>query len=549
MKTIRAVWHKLSSQSNWKKNWLTYFTLWSWLLYFAWIWYQQFIFKDDGVYAGWVGSWADGAVHLTYASRFAFGPFGSYQLPVYAQHPFTYAFVADMLTGLTTKFTGISIFLSHQLWGFVLTALVIYLLFRFYRKITHSKTVATLALSLFFLSGGFGFKYFYEDIKTQGFFTTITRLPRQYTHLPDQGLEWINLISGELIPQRAMLLGLIVGLLLLTWYWQIVTDKRSFAPRDFLVMGLVLGLLPIIHPHTFMVMTGLGVWSLLLTVRRLKFKWAYFVLPAVGLSLVLISIFVSPATEAGFISWKLGWLAPKHNLSSLSFWLLNWGLFLPLAFVGIVKLSSKQRLFLFPFLVLFVLANLWIFQPYDWDNTKLFTWVHLAFSISVAQLLVSLSRRSVTRILVPVLVLVLVASGGLDALRLLDIDQNIIPMYATEELLMAEKIKADTEPTSLFLTSDRHSHPVPTLTGRQILMGYRGWLWTYGITDTQRAADVAAMYAGGVQAENLFNQYQVDYVVIGPHEQQTLAVNQNYFSQNHRLWYQSDNYFIYHVNR
>lgn len=548
MKIIKDVWSKLTNkQLPWPEK-LVVITLSLWILYFSVLWLIQYIFLDDGIYAGWLGSWADGSVHLTYAAKFAYGPWWTNQLPIYVDWPFTYAFAADLLTGLLVRFTGLSLLVAHQFWGWFFSVTIILLGYRFYVIFVQSSRAAVVGLTIFILSGGLGFIYFFEDIIHRGFGQVMTSLPRQYTHLPQNGIEWINPISGLLIPQRALLLGLIVGLILLRWLWVIYSDPLTQSSKEFVICGIALGFLPIVHPHTFIVLGCVSWWVSLLTWKQIKWTWIKFWMPAILISLGLIKFFVLPATtNTDFFAWNPGWLAADGFISWVIFWWLNWGLFGPLALVSFLLADRKKQKFLLPFVGLFVLANLWQFQPYDWDNTKILIWIHLVFSGLVAHQLIEWSIDTKSRICVIGAILVLTFAGGLDAIRLFDLRQNLIPMYAQEEVNIARIIRTQTNPDSLFLTSDRHSHPVPNLTGRQIVAGYRGWLWTYGIEAKPRFKDITAIYAGESNAMDLLAKYKVDYIVVGPHERKTYTVNQDFLQQNFTIWLETANYQIYQV--
>ena len=110
---------------------------------------------------------------------------------------------------------------------------------------------------------------------------------------------------------------------------------------------------------------------------------------------------------------------------------------------------------------------------------------------------------------------------------------------------MAEKVKSLTKSPAIVLTASNHNHWLPALTGRQIIMGYPGWLWTYGIDYLPRQADVAKMYQGGGE---LLKQYRVDYVVIGPDEKtQGLEINETYFAANFPLIFDESGYKLFQV--
>jgi uncharacterized membrane protein len=120
-------------------------------------------------------------------------------------------------------------------------------------------------------------------------------------------------------------------------------------------------------------------------------------------------------------------------------------------------------------------------------------------------------------------------------------------MYSAEELGLAEWVKANTSPNSIFLTSDSHTHPVSSLTGRQIVMGYRGWLWSYGINYSVREKQVSDIFLGRPDTAAILNSLHVNYVVIGPSERSDMHANQGYFLTNYSRVYTSPNYYVFQI--
>lgn len=519
-----------------------------WIFYFVYLWSNQLLLGEDGWYAGWMGTWADGAVHLTYMSAFAFRDSFPWELPVFSGQPFTYSFAADMLAGLTVKLGLLSMFESYFVWGLLLTLLIVIVGFRTLVLFFGTKGKPVVALSLWFLGGGLGGFYLLEDVRALGFWQALATLPRQYTHQGEHTIEWINLISSIILPQRAFLLGAVIGLLLLAFFWRIYLSKRVSWSQA-LVIGLLMGVLPVVHPHTLMVMTAFFIWVFITSFRFTQIKkWLALISLAAVVGLPLLMTFVLPATSGGFFAWYPGWLAKSKHVGWIWFWWWNWGMLLPSALIGLVFTPKTLRNFLWPSWFLFALANLFLFQPYDWDNSKILTWVYLLFTIPTIYFVFKLfSSRLLGKLLAISLLVVLTFSGGLDAIRLLKTDQNLVLMYSYQDVALAEEIRRLTPPDSLFLTSDKHNHFVANLTGRQILMGYRGWLWTYGLDYRQREADVLAMFAGGDQAMLLFKQYGVDYVTLGYEEINTFKANRDFFAL-FPVVAKNDNYTVYKVN-
>ena len=188
-------------------------------------------------------------------------------------------------------------------------------------------------------------------------------------------------------------------------------------------------------------------------------------------------------------------------------------------------------------LALFALCFLVNFQANVWDNTKLLTWSHLLLCVPVARYLGELGSRPalISRLAAGALFASAVASGALDLVRITRTEAVANRMWTSEEIALADAFRAFSEPTSLVLCSDHHHHWVPSLGGRQVLLGYRGWLASYGLDYRVVERDVGAMLSGAADAEPLLAHYGVDFVVIGDSERRDFAADASYFERHHEM--------------
>ncbi|MEK6857706.1 MAG: hypothetical protein AABX39_03920, partial [Nanoarchaeota archaeon] len=233
-------------------------------------------------------------------------------------------------------------------------------------------------------------------------------------------------------------------------------------------------------------------------------------------------------------------------INFIYFWILNWGFFLPIAFWSIWKNKLYKNFIILGSIIIFVLCNLFILQPYDWDNSKLFTWVYLIFSIPVTLFLVDLWKKNLLWKIVAIFLFIsITASGGLDLIRLTHAEELSAQFLSAEEIELAEKFRNISKPTDIILTSDKHNHWVSTLTGRQILMGYSGWLWSYGIKYEDRRKEIVSMFSGSEESKHLLQKYDVSYAVIGPSERSDFSANETFFEENYKRVLKKGEYAVY----
>ena len=120
------------------------------------------------------------------------------------------------------------------------------------------------------------------------------------------------------------------------------------------------------------------------------------------------------------------------------------------------------------------------------------------------------------KVLAAVLIVLGIGSGVLTLLWMTTGDNALYEDYSLVELEIAEWIKTYTPDNAIFLTSDAHNNIVYSIAGRQIVMGYTGWLWGHGLNYQETEHDVKVIFATGDC--NLIKKYGINYIFVGPHE-------------------------------
>jgi uncharacterized membrane protein len=140
-------------------------------------------------------------------------------------------------------------------------------------------------------------------------------------------------------------------------------------------------------------------------------------------------------------------------------------------------------------------------------------------------------------------------AGGLDAARYADFTVSSIRFTDNAGLDVAAWTRDHTAPHAIFLVAYDHDSPIPTLAGRRVVLGYPGWIWTYGISDwIGKEQDVQTMLQGGSETDALVRKYGVQYVVIGPQERLApISASDSYWRSHAELAYSNGEYTIYRV--
>jgi hypothetical protein len=532
--------------------------------------------RSDGLYAGYVNIWGDWCTHLSMAGYLSgAGHLLPPQNPFYSGFKLTYPFLPDLFSGMLLHL-GMRLEGALPLTSAVLSIALVVVFYSTALRLVANRWAAAMGTLAFFLSGGLGFFNLLNDVPagTGGFGAWLGRLiaaiahpVREYSLDRRTGLQWLNPVLAYLVPQRTTLFGFSLGLFVvaLLWYGRSRGDHR-----ETLLAGILLGMMPLLHTATYFDLLLLAGGMAIIDVAFAIFgdaslesairRWLAFFIPALVLGVPQLLLILPPAAYGPtFLRWQIGWLAAgpglTYNLSIGWFWLLNTALLIPLAALSYVSARWGKpglRRFLAPAWLLFLLPNLVILQPWDWDNTKWFAWWAILASMLAGLVLYQLTRRRELAILGVLLLLVTTASGALDLIRASqkDLPNVSFQLLDNQELKVADWAQAYTPADALFLTGWKNNHPILTLSRRHIVMGYPGWLWTWGLPgNVERQNDVVEMYKGDARTQGLLRRYGVKYVVIGPQERQEIAANVAYYQSRYPIAYQSPTgeYVIYRV--
>ncbi|HEV2707276.1 MAG TPA: hypothetical protein VGV59_15250 [Pyrinomonadaceae bacterium] len=580
----------------------------------------------EGIYTSLDNNIGDLPFHTSIITSFLYGENFPPEHTEFAGVRLTYPFLVDFVAAMFVR-AGASLEGALFWENMTLALALVVLLRRFALKLTGDRTAALFAPPLVLFNGGLGFVLLFREAWARGgglsrlfgnLSDLLANLPHDYTIL-GQTYRWGNAITTLFIPQRSLLLGLSLVLIVLTVCWEFVAGgrrgereatehadgepggatkrkgkRRGAASKravdesrareaqaveaqahgfDLSPMarmsaaGVVAGLLPLAHAHSFVVLLAMcGCIALIFEFERARRTpqaeghglraWAAFFVVAVGVAApqIIWATRESGMSAGSFFGWQFGW--DKGETSFLPFWLNNAGLFIPLLVAALAWRGLLPRpllLFYLPFALCFVVPNLFRLSPWVWDNIKvLFYWWVLSAPL-VALLLARLWRSGAWLVRASALVMfaALIFSGALDVWRAVSGTAQH-QTFDREGIEFAEMVKRTTPPRSLILHAPTYNHPV-YLTGRRTLSGYEGHLWSHGLDYQRRAADLRRIYAGAPDAARLVEQYGIEYVVISPLEQTELAragvfVNEQFF-QNYQKVGEAGGYRLYKTAR
>ncbi|CAN5545375.1 hypothetical protein BH20VER1_BH20VER1_19930 [soil metagenome] len=426
----------------------------------------------------------DLALHLTYINHFASGVALWPDNPIYAFGKLRYPAGTDLFNALLVL-NGIDI-MRGLIWAGLLGSLA-----SFY---------ALLRWGGYFTVAGFLF-----NGGLAGF--AILQQWQLIDYQAGSSIAWKSLPLTMLLTQRGLLYALPAGLLLL-WQWRTKylrpddSDQNTSPtpPLPFWLELMLYASLPFFHVHTFMAISLVAAFLFVIGDSATRRE----LLTVVGAAFLPATFFVWTITDhfqaRSFLAWKPGWVQSAGDFAApfFHFWLLNFGLFLPLVLVllGMViyrvflapgskasadaetPLLEKFRsalAFLAPAVFIFLFACLVKTAPWEWDNIKLIIWAYLL-------VLPFLWSELIARQPVAVRVALCVALFGSGLVSLFG---GLIGPSGGHGL--AERSEVDPvglavrrlAPDARFAAYPTYNHPL-LLQGRAVVMGYPGHLWTQG---------------------------------------------------------------------
>jgi hypothetical protein len=501
-----------------------------------------------GVYSGG-SAWYDLSFHAALASSFAHGEnFPPVYTPLVGE-PLRYPFLPDFHAAALMA-AGLSMRAAFLATALPLALALVGIFYCLALRLARGARAAALATCLFLLNGGLGFLNLYDDWRQSGRSLTEfwSALPINYANDWSRGIHWTNLFTDTLLPQRAALYGLPVGLIILTLFavvWEEKSEPTAEARTKLLLAaGVLTGALPLFHTHSYI---AVGFTSVVLFLLRPRREWLWFWAPAVLLASPHLFELARHAGAGQIVRLQTGWMGSDAP-SFAVYMLRNFGVPLLLAVPAWLAAPRVWKSFYVASLLLLVFALTVVVSPNVFDNGKLTYYWHAVNSILVARWLVSLARARRLRVLLAPLALLLVllsVATGIAALRA-EGSANAL-LFSESDASAALFVRERTAPHALFLTAPAFNHPVLALAGRAVVRGPTDWLWGHGSEFRAREADVRRMYLGAPDALELLNQYGVDYVFVGEAERRDLHADAAFFDTHLRAVYLSSKVTIYQV--
>ena len=495
--------------------------------------------------------------------------------PFYPGHQLSYPFLADSLSS-TFYLMGCSIQMSIILPGTLMMFLCYLGVMVLGREMTAGKKTALLAATLFFLNGGLGFLYDFDQAagwEANGEWTVVARVRhilegyyKTPTNQPEpNNLRFSNMICDMMVPQRTLLGGWCMVIpcfyLLETCfrperlrrergmevYGLYRTPERADGNgRGVLLLGVWAGALPLIHTHSFLALglcsAGYLFYDLIHGDREgNRSRWnilgryvAYGCLAAL-LALPQLFGFTFSQTFQGegsndFIIFQFNWVNNPGGRGMrdfyLWFYIKNLGLpFLALLCAAFEK-DPKQRRIFAGVLPMVLAAELIRFQPNEYDNIKILDLAWMLSCMIVADEAALLWKRMgglrCRYFLAAMAGIAVYLSAGLTIWRECVSDYRAFSAQAVEAGVFA---RDETESGAVYMTGTQHLNPPLSIGGKTVVCGPDLWLYWHGFNTAERQTDIRLFYEDPEANAWVLAEYDVDYIYVSSYERASYDVD------------------------
>lgn len=536
---VRPRWR---SGAHWA--YLLVFMLTTILLYFL---YKGAFYEQDGsLYTSNHHNHGDLPWHIALTQGFVTNGNFPPEHMEFAGVPLTYPFLADFVTAqyVCVGAPLISAFLLHNL----MRAFCLLIVLHWWAiSITRNRFAFLTVPAMLLFSGGWGWLTFIPEAQASGqsLLAFFARPPHDVT-IGIEGIRWGNLLTTLLITQRGFLMGFPLALIVFTLFWK--GFRRNDSERLLLMAaaGCVAGLILLGHGHTFLVVLLTGATLAIFDIPHAPQRWRGWVLffgiaGALAFPQALILANKSVVRVDAFFGVQAGWDSNTTDPQSWAiFWYRNTGpLFLLLGLALFWRRSEWQgrvsprlKLFFVPFGLCFVVGNVFRVAPWIWDNYKVLYYFQVGAVLLIGVLLSIFWRRGFFgKITALLLFFLMILSGAIDVWRLASF-QTTGAVFDPEGRAFAALVGQATPPGSRILQAPQYSHPI-LLTGRRLVCGYNGHLWSHGLDYDSRQQEVKRIYAGDTKAEELLQKLKVNYITVGPPEynDKDFTVNEVFLSR------------------
>lgn len=334
-----------------------------------------------------------------------------------------------------------------------------------------------------------------------------------------------EMAGGNMEPQNRIAKYLVPGGLVLMSLLQICTPfKNHIKKTGFAMVGLIVLVAVVVIVYYLYKVCKQGKW------KELFQTWG--VLLCIVLVLALPQLFNWTFQQVGSgesLRGSFNWANEQDQY--IWFYIKNIGLTALVAIPALIYAKKRKFFMAAPALLIWSIAEFMVFQPNVYDNNKLLYVGYMLLLFLCADFLVDIfkhiySYKKLGAICCAIVVIAVCTTSGILTMGREYVSGEEYELYSADQVSLCDYIEKNVKADAVILTNCRHNNAVASLTGRNIVCGAGTFLYYHGLNYQEREAQVGQMYTTPLQCQNLFDEYNVSYVLIGPDERSSFSVDE-----------------------
>ena len=532
-----------------KKNPSFLFLLFTIFLFYFFSLFSLLQKDKNGNLVSYFHGWGDTAWHLTSMNVFSEREKFSLENPILKDDHLKYHFFPDFLSSISKKLGASSLF-SFHFFQIQISFLTLILLFLFLRKFL-SKKFAFLAL-LFLLFGANlgGVEFLYQLIKNPKVFENslfewsciLKNVCFFYegTKIIKDHLFWRAPLLNELCWTRSTPFGVGFFVLFLILY------LNYFSKKELLRLSFLFPLGFFLHLHGILILS----LALLFCFFFEKNKKIYFkfLINCFILSLPLL-IYFSDIHYKSFQKIHFFYIKPPE-VNPLWFFFLNFGfIFIFWLFGGLIFWKKNSFLKFFSLsLVLFLFPNIYQTQPWIWDNHKLFFYWWI-FAVLFGTLFLEKFFKGKLKYIFLGIIFFSLISGVADVSERALFFKDHLYGYESQNPVKKEIgdfIKKNLPKDIYILGAPSASSIITTYAGRGLYLGYRGWLWSWGLDFSEKEKNAREILQGNLK---IACKEKVKYILLEPSLEKEfgIKIKKEKILKKSKILFQKDSFYLLEI--
>ena len=376
---------------------------------------------------------------------------------------------------------------------------------------------------------------------------------------------WFHPIMHILVPQRASLFSMPLC------YWTLYLLAYGVEYQDNKLMylaGIFTALCPQFQVHSYV---GLAQWAIVFCALKFPYKqfslwkkyiivWACYGFVGICFGLPQFYPFLGrlsdkTARASGFLNIyptykKFAVNMPGVKPTWTAFFIMWWrglGVFAFIALtVGFINVTGDKLKLYIPSVAVWLIANFILYQPWECDNLKVHyaAWIPYALPV-VSMYFLDLFRKRNTRIIGIILLVAATLSAATQTKQAL---ARLSPLFRKEDVEAGLWAAENTPAEARFLSWLWHANPPATLGGKELFMGYGGWVVSHGLDFRSRAREARVLLTHPDDAKK-FIERNIFYVYSRSTDSEVKSFNEMHNNTNWKLVAQYHNHKYWKLNR